>query len=226
LPYTRPGSPGDGVFAHLNATISWWRADAWPQMGTALVGLMVASALALAIGLVLGRWVALLTTVALASPFVAMAIFGQRPMSEPFTRALPEIGLAWLLGYALFQDLSLPPNEATLGTSLQASALAWLGTHGRILLLAGLYTLAYYACLILHERSHLVLGLALLNGAQLTVALLLIAIRQPILAGWVGLLLISQALFQPLLRRQGARWYLERTQFFLMGSMLVAALGI
>ena len=70
------------------------------------------------------------------------------------------------------------------------------------------------------------MGPALLNGAQLAVAILLVVIRQPILAGLAGLLLISQALFQPLLRRQVPLWYLQRTQFFLMGSMLVAALGI
>jgi len=226
LPYTQPGSASEGLFARLNAGLARWRAELWPRARTSLVGLTVASALALAIGLVLGRWVALLTAVALVLPFLEAALLGQRPLSGPLTRALLEMGLAWLLGYAVFQDLSLPASETALDNPRWASALAWLDAHGRILLLAGLYTLAYHACLILRERGRVTVGKALLNATQLAVAVLLAVLRQPILAGLAGLLLLSQALFQPLLRRHGPHWYLQRTHFFLMGSMLIAALGI
>ena len=109
LPYTQPGSASEGFFARLNASLAWWRAEFWPRAGASLVGLTVTSALALAIGLVLGRWVALLTAAALVFPFLGAALLGQRPQSGPFTRALLEMGLAWLMGYAVFQDLSLPP---------------------------------------------------------------------------------------------------------------------
>ena len=186
----------------------------------------MASALALAIGLVLGRGVGFLTAVALVFPFLAATLLGQRPLSGPFTRALLEVGLTWLMGYAVFQDLSLPPVEAVLDNPLQASVLPWLEVHWKVLLLAGLYTLAYHACLILQERRRLAIGEALLNGPQLAVIILLVVIRQPILAVLAGLLLLSQMLFQPLLRHRSPPWYLQCTQFFLMGSMLVAALGV
>jgi hypothetical protein len=225
LPYTQPGSASEGFLGRLNTGLAWWRAGFSPRTAASLVDLVGASALALAIGLVLGRWVGLLTAVALILPFLVAALLGQRPLSEPFTRALLEMGLAWLLGYAVFQDLSLPPVEAVLGNPLQASALAWLEAHWKVLLLAGLYTLAYYACLILQERRRLAIGKALLNGPQLAVTVLLVVIRQPILAVLAGLLLISQALFQPLLRYRPPPWYLQCTQFFLMGGMLAAALG-
>ena len=226
LPYTKPSSASGGFFARLNAGRAWWRAEFWPRAGASLVSLTGASALALAISLVLGRWVALLTAVALILPILRAALLGQRPLSGPFTRALLEVGLAWLMGYAVFQDLSLPLGEAALGDLLRASALTWLETHWKVLLLAGLYTLAYYACLILRERRRVVMAKALLNGVQLAVTILLVVIRQPILAGLAGLLLVSQMLFQPVLRRQSPPWYLQCTQFFLMGSMLVAALGL
>ncbi|MFQ6058520.1 MAG: hypothetical protein ACE5MB_06560 [Anaerolineae bacterium] len=225
LPYTQPGSASEGFFARLNASLTWWRAELWPRAGGALVGLVVASALALAMGVILGPWVALLVSAALVFPLLA-ALFGHRPLRGPLPRALLEMGLAWLLGYAAFQDLSFVRGEDVLASPLWASVLAWLGLHREPLLLAGLYTAVYYACLTLEGRGGLAQPLALLNGAQLAVAVILVVIRQPVLAGLVGMLLISQALFQPLLRRQGPHWYLQRTQFFLMGAMLAAALGV
>jgi hypothetical protein len=113
------------------------------------------------------------------------------------------MGLAWLAGHTAFEPLTL-----------------WS------FVLAILYTVAYHSCLKLATNSgrHALIPLKL---SQATVIAVLIFLRQPVVAGVVGLLLLPQMLLQPFLGQgQVELWYLRRTTPFLMAGMLLAALVI
>jgi hypothetical protein len=88
------------------------------------------------------------------------------------------------------------------------------------------YTVAYYARFVLLNGRRRV-ATYLLNGSQILVVALLIIVKEPILAGVAGLLLLPQLLLQPFLWRGEAEWwYLQRSQPWLMAGMLTAGLAI
>ena len=203
LPYTAPGSPSHRIFSRLGQKLAWWRAVFWPRQGSALLGLAVALPLTLVLAVIVGRRVIILTTAALA--IMVLALLRTRRHSVPplSLRAILEMGLAWLAGHTAFGPLT------------------W-----RSFLLATLYTVAYHSCLKLAKNGgkH---WLTLLKVSQAAVITLLIFLRQPVVAGVVGLLLLPQMLLQPFLDQgQVGLWYLRRTRPFLMAGMLLAALAI
>ena len=203
LPYTAPGSPSHRIFSRLGRKLAWWRAVFWPRQGPAFVGLVVALPLTLILAVILGQRVIILTSAALA--IMVLALLRARRHSPPplSLRAILEMGLAWLAGHIAFGPLTL-----------------WS------FLLAAFYTVAYHSCLKLARNSGKP-SLVLLKVSQAAVIVLLIFLRQPVVAGVMGLLLLPQMLLQPFLGQgQVELWYLRRTRPFLMAGMLLAALAI
>jgi len=203
LPYTAPDSPSHRIFDRLSRMSTWRRAVFWPRLGPALLGLVVALPLTLVLAIILGQHVIILTVAALA--IMVLALIRARRHSEPplSLRAILEMGLAWLAGHTAFGPLTL-----------------WS------LLLATLYAVAYHSCLKLAANSER-RWLTLLKVSQGAVIALLIYLRQPAVAGVVGLLLLPQMLLQPFLDQGEVElWYLRRTGPFLMIGMLLAALAV
>ncbi|MGA9348981.1 MAG: hypothetical protein WBW48_09265 [Anaerolineae bacterium] len=199
LPYTAPGSPSH----RLGRRLAWWRAVFWPRLSSALLGLAVVLPLTLILAVILGQRAIILTSAALAIMVLAL-LRARRHSAPPLSlRAILEMGFAWLAGHTAFAPLTL-----------------WS------FLLATCYTVAYHSCLTLAKDSgkH---SLTLLKVSQAAVIALLIFLRQPVIAGVAGLLLLPQMLLQPFLGRDGVElWYLQRTRPFLMAGMLLAALAI
>jgi len=201
LPYTAPGSPSHRIFGRLRQGLAWWRRVFWPRLGLTLLGLMVALPLTLILAIILGRRVIILTSAALA--VMVLALLRMRRHSAPplSLRALLEMGFAWLAGHTAFGPLTL-----------------WS------FLLATFYTVAYHSCLGLAKGKHL---LTSLKASQAAVIILLIFLRQPIVAGVIGLLLLPQMLLQPFLGQgEMELWYLRHVGPFLMAGMLLAALAV
>jgi chlorophyll synthase len=203
LPYTAPGSPSHRVFSRLGRGLAWWRTVFWPQLGSALLGLVVALPLTLILAIILGQRVIILTSAALAIMVLAL-LRAPRHGAPPLSlRAILEMGFAWLAGHTAFGPLTL-----------------------RSFLLATLYTAAYHSCLSFAKNSQRD-SLILLRVSQAAVIALLIFLRQPVVAGVVGLLLLPQMLLQPFLGQGEVKlWYLRRTGPFLMAGMLLAALAV
>ena len=203
LPYTTPGSPSHRISSRLGRMLAWWRAVFWPRQGPALLGLVVALPLTLVLAVILGQRVIILTSAALAIMVLAL-LRARRHGAPPLSlQAILEMGLAWLAGHTAFGPLTL-----------------WS------FLLAALYTVAYHSCLKLARNSgkH---WLTLLKVSQAAVIALLVFLRQPVVAGVVGLLLLPQMLLQPFLGQGEVElWYLRRTGPFLMAGMLLAALAV
>ena len=203
LPYTAPGSPSHRIFNRLGRKLAWWRAVFWPRQGPAFIGLVVALPLTLVLAIILGQRVIILTSAALA--IMVLALLRARRHSPPplSLRAILEMGFAWLAGHIAFGPLTL-----------------WS------FLLAAFYTVAYHSCLKLARNSGKP-SLILLKVSQAAAIALLIFLRQPVVAGVMGLLLLPQMLLQPFLGQgQVELWYLRRTRPFLMAGMLLAALAI
>ena len=203
LPYTAPGSPSHRIFGRLGWMRAWWQAVFWPRQGSAFVGLVVALPLTLILAIILGQQVIVLTSAALAVMVLAL-LRARRHSAPPLSlRAILEMGLAWLAGHTAFGPLTL-----------------WS------FLLAAFYTVAYHSCLKLAESSGRRWP-TLLKVSQVVVIALLIFLKQPTVAGVVGLLLLPQMLLQPFLDRgEMELWYLRRTGPFLMAVMLLSALAI
>ncbi|MFQ5812766.1 MAG: hypothetical protein ACE5I2_06205 [Anaerolineae bacterium] len=203
LPYTAPGSLSHRIFSRLGRKLAWWRAVFWPRQGPALLGLVVTLPLTLVLAIILGQRVIILTVAALAIMVLALLRARRHSAPPPSLRAILEMGFAWLAGHTAFGSLTL-----------------WS------FLLATLYTMTYHSCLRLAENSGK-RWLILLNVSQAAVIALLIFLRQPVVAGVVGLLLLPQMLLQPFLGQgEVGLWYLRRTRPFLMAGMLLATLAI
>jgi hypothetical protein len=203
LPYTSPGSPGYRASRWLAEVLGWWRRDFRPHVGTEFLSLILTLAVAITLASLLGRLVALLTLVALVLMAVVLFSSRQREAISFSLRAVLELGLPWLMGHLAF---------GSLNWESVAFALA--------------YTVAYYACFVLWDGRWRT-ATRLLNGSQIVTVALLLIVKEPILAGIAGLLLLPQLLLQPFLWRGEAEWwYLQRSHPWLMASMLTAALAI
>lgn len=203
LPYTSPGSPGYRASRWLAGVLAWWRRDFRPHVGTEFLSLVLTLGLAVTLASLLGPWVALLTLAAFVLMAVVLFASDQRGTISVSLKAILELGLPWLIGHLAFSSLNWESA---------AFALA--------------YTVAYCARLILLDGKWRA-AIRLLNGSQIVVVALLIMVKEPILAGITGLLLLPQLLLQPFLwRGEAERWYWQRSQPWLMASMLVIALAI
>jgi hypothetical protein len=208
LPYTAPGSPSARLTAWLSELLARLSTASGAQLAQAVGELVGLAILALAVAIVLGRQILALLLVALAIA-VVQAISQRRGWwGTTIWPAVFDLGLAWLIGEGAFRELSLAGSGASLAV-------------------AGLYTIAYAGGIAL-TRSDFRRGLAAFAGAQGLVAALLIALQRPLYAGAVGLLLVPPLLLASWLPRTGGdgAWLLQRTQFFWLAGMLVAALAI
>jgi hypothetical protein len=203
LPYTSPGSPGYRASRWLAGGLAWWRRDFRPHVGTEFFSLILTLAVAITLAPLLGRMVTLLTLVAFVLMAVVFFSSRQREAISLSSRAILELGLPWLIGHLAFGPL----NWESV-----AFALA--------------YTVAYYARFVLLDGRRRT-ATRLLNGSQIVAVALLIIVKEPILAGIAGLLLLPQLLLQPFLWRGEAElWYLRRSQAWLMAGMLTTVLAI
>lgn len=203
LPYTSPGSPGYRASRWLVEVLAWWRRDFRPHVGTEFLSLILTLAVAITLASLLGRLVALLTLVALVLMAVVLFSSRQRGAISFSLRAVLELGLPWLMGHLAFGSLNW-----------ESVAFAFA------------YTVVYYACFVLLDGRRRT-ATRLLNGSQIVAVALLIIVKEPILAGIAGLLLLPQLLLQPFLWRGEAEWwYLQRSHPWLMASMLIAVLAI
>lgn len=211
LPYTLPGSFGYRVFGFLSERASSWRSTLSSSVGSPLLSLVFNSLFALVVGALLGEGPLLLTVVAL---LVAVSFLALSPSQEAMRLALGSLflaGLAWLMGYTIFYNLATLSSDKSL--------------VGKPLLWAAIYAVAFHAYQLLSKES-LTKGATLLDLAQLAGIALLVVVKQPILAGIAGLLLLPQMLLQPSLLSTGdGLWYLSRVQVFTMAAMMVTALA-
>lgn len=202
LPYTSPGSPGYRASRWLAGVMAWWQRDFRPRVGTESLSLILTVTVAIVLASLLGPLVTRLTLVAFVLMAVVLFSSRQDGAISFLLRAILELGLPWLIGHLAFGSLSW---ESV------AFALA--------------YTVAYYACFVLGDGRRRA-ATRLLNGSQIVAVALLIIVREPILAGIAGLLLLPQLLLQPFLWRGEAEWwYLQRSQPWLMAGMLTVALA-
>ena len=144
--------------------------------------------------------------------------------------------LAWCLGYAAFFPGSLrPPAElaldlAALDMVREWAGLAgpaagrWLAPHVPAFMLAAIFSLvAFDACrLLAGETVSFGLGNLGLAAAVAVVA----AVGQPLPAAAVGVLGFGQAVFQPARRANGDEWFMRRAWLYVIGCMLLSALGV
>jgi hypothetical protein len=201
LPYARLDSPAARLSQWISSRAKFWRSALWPKVGQSISAIIVAGLIALTVALALGTTTFFITMLALVlAPLeseLGPAHAGQWP------RALAEIGAAWLIGHS-----PLAP-------------LTWDSV-----LLALFFAVAYRGLLAI--ASSRVVGFAIANLAQIIVAIILIWRGAMFNAAFVGLAVVGQALWQSLARRTGEydSAYLLRVQFFVLASMLIAALGL
>jgi hypothetical protein len=201
LPYSQPGSPAGRLFRGLNRLLGWWRATFWPVAGTALLGFLAAAMLAVVLNQLLPAHLGPLNLALVA--LVALGVI-QRRHGRPAAaiQACVQVGLGWLAGHAALGMISRP--------SLIVALAFVVATWG-----------------LLRVGEGLPRGLWLLNGGQVVAVGLLVVLRQPLLAGAVGLLLFGQIAQQPALRfgpEPAER--VHRIWPWLMAAMLVAALAL
>jgi hypothetical protein len=203
LPYAAQNSPNQRISSWLGRVMTWGRTVLWPGAGTAILGLIVSALMAIVMAAFLGRSLVLLTLAALATATLALLLTYRREGEPLWLRAFFEVGLTWLIGHAAF------------GPFTWSSLLAgWL------------YTGLYQACLAL-SRNQNKRAIVRLNVFQLAIVALLVVIKQPLSAGFAGLLMLPPLSLQPFLGPgETGPWYLRRSQPFLMLNMLVTALAI
>jgi hypothetical protein len=201
LPYTQPNSPGGRLFHGLNRLVGWWREGFWPAAGPALLGVLAATGLTIVLALLLPARLRYLYAALVALLGLGL-IWKRRGRATLAGGALVQVGLCWLAGHMVFVEVSVP----SLVLALAFSLAVWGGLR------------------VAQGRTG---GLWLLNGGQGVAVALLAALKQPLAAGALGLLLFGQVAFQPLLRLGGdpARVF-RRTWPWLMAAMLVAALSL
>jgi hypothetical protein len=196
-PYTLPGSPGDRASRWLGQLRAWSRAVLWPACGPALSAIVVALPVTAVLAALLGTELLLLSVAALVVMQLGLAWHGGRGSDAPGWDAVIGVALPWLAGHLGFGSLTLRSTGLAL-----AFALAWGAAW----------------------RANSPLGRALGAGGQFLAAALLVALRRPLAAGCLLLLLAPQLALFPWLRRgQPASWYVRHARPWLMAAMLVAA---
>lgn len=200
LPYARLDSPAARLSQWISSRGKFWNGALWPEVGQALGALVVSGLVGMTIALVLGGPAFIITLLALflAPLETEMGTHG----AGAWARALAEIGVAWLIGNAAF---GMPTGESVL--------------------MALLFAIAYRGLLLVASARER--GFLQFNLAQLAVMVLLVVRAALINAGFVGIGLIAQVLWQAAARRQDHDpTYLPRVQWFVLAAMLVAALGV
>ena len=209
LPYTQPGSPGGRIFGGLSRFACRWREDFWPEAGPAVLGSLAAVAVAVVVSLLLPERLRVLNValVALAGLGLIQRLQGRAPLA---VQALVLVGLSWLAGHATFAQVSRPS-----------------------LILVTAFTLATWGALRAAGGPRR--GSWLLNGGQMLAVAIVAAMKQPLAAGLMGLLVFGQIALQPALslgegpalkREQDLVRILRRSWPWLLATMIVAAWAV
>jgi hypothetical protein len=206
LPYARLNSPAARLSRWISSRAKFWRNAVWPEVGLAVSTILISGTIALSLALVLDgatleHGVFLLTIIALAlGPLeTEMATEG----AGRWARALLEVGAAWLIGNASLATPNLDSVFIALFLAFAYRGLLSVATSREI-------------------------GFAVANLSQIVVSALLVARGAILNAGFLGIGLIAQVLWQSVARRIGEfdPIYLLRVQWFLLLAMLAAALGV
>lgn len=200
LPYTRRRAPAGRLLRATNHLLGWWRESFWPQSGGALLALLAAALLAAVLTLLLPDALRPLNAIVVA--LLGLGVAARRHGRELLAgEALASVGLGWLAGH-----LAFAPAE---GTSVLLALFLAVAAWGGLRLARGL-------------RG----ALLLLNGGQVAAIALLAAVKQPLPAGLLALLLLGQAALQPSLGETGPAIVARRTWPWLMAAMFVAGLAV
>ncbi len=206
LPYARLDSPAARLSQWLSSRGKFWDNAVMPQVGGALSAMAVSGIIALTVALALGIPAFVVTMLALAAAPLEAELGAQG--TGKWARALGEIGFAWLIGNAAF---ATPTGESITWESIA---------------LALFFAFAYRG--LLSVASSRELGFTVANFSQLIIAVILVARGAMFNAGFVGVGLIAQSLWQAAARHVDGHDpnYLPRVQWFLLAAMLIAALGV
>ncbi len=201
VPYARLDSPAARFSQWISSRAKFWRSALWPEVGLALSTLLISGLIALTVALVLGTVVFIITVLALFLAPLEAELDTHR--AGLWARTLLEISAAWLIG-----------NAALAAPNLDS------------LLLALFFGFAYRGLLSIAASQDV--GFAISNLSQVVVGAILVARGAVLNAGFVGIGLVAQALWQTVARRVGAydATYLPRVQWFLLAAMIIAALGV
>jgi hypothetical protein len=203
VPYARLGSPAARFSQWLSSRATFWREAVVPHVGQSLSAIVVTALIALSVALVLSTATFVLTMIALLLAPLESEL--GKEGGGRWARAFGEIGMAWLIGDAAISQ-KYPPLESAL--------------------LAAMFAVTYRGLLSVSARPRL--GLAIFNLAQVSLIVLLFALGAVINATIIALAFGAMLLWQTLLRsgRQDAEVFLSRVQWFVLLTMVIAALGI
>lgn len=195
-----------------------WQKTIWPALLT-LVGV---PPLVAVIVLQLGRSVPLLVTLSAILVLIVLLLCGPESALWRLARASVEVGLGWAIGYSVMAASGwVPPPEATI----EEMIAAWWALYKTPATVGALFVLSHAAWLALSSGTG-TWRIRILNAGQVGVAAVFVLLHQPLAASGIALAAAGQALFQPWIGALGPAWYVQRTQWFLMAGMLIAALGI
>ncbi|MFQ5945434.1 MAG: hypothetical protein ACE5NC_04210 [Anaerolineae bacterium] len=219
-PYATAGSAADRWSRWVAERRRRW--ERAPMEGRdALLGIGVLGLASLALGVLLGPGPLLITLAAGLILLLSLARSFRGGAPRIALHALYSGGLAWVLGFAISSPgggLFDPDSPA----ALPRLAEIW----GWTIVWAGVFTATLYGSRQLAQGED-EQGFGFLVGGQAAGAVALLAGRQPLLAGAVGLLLVPQLLLRPaLLRGRGGPWYLSRVRVYPVVSMLAGAVAV
>lgn len=203
VPYARLESPAARFSQWLSSRARFWREAIAPQVGSSISAILVSALIAASVALVLGTTTFILTLVALLLAPIESEL-GTNGAGR-WARAVGEVAMAWLIGNAAI-SLAMPQLDSAL--------------------FAMLFAVVYRG--LLSVTAHPEVGFTFTNGGQFLIALLLVFEGALIHAALVGLVLGAQVLWQAVARRHvdSGSLFIARIQWFVLGAMVVAALGI
>jgi hypothetical protein len=198
LPYARPHALAGRIGKALGRVIGWWREVFWPAFGPVAVLCLLAVVLVAVLSLLLPRPVRWLN-VALAGVVTLGLSQRHRERAPWVAQSLLYVGLSWLVGH-----------------------LALAGFQWHAVAFALLFSLVAWG--MLREEQGRAGWMWLLDGGQVIVSALLLALKQPLAAGGILLLVLGQILLHMTLRFGADRGRVTRwTWPWLLAAMLVAA---
>ncbi|CAG0929875.1 hypothetical protein TFLX_01453 [Thermoflexales bacterium] len=190
------GSPADRSQHGLARLRSWWQTGGRDQVGTPLLSALFALLLGVVLSAVIGWQAVALTSAAFALTQIAL-ILRLHGRAINWLHGFVAVGLPWSLGHAAFGQL-------TLLTALSAA----------------IFSFTYAALLDLTQDAAAPRRWLL---PQIVMVVVLIGLQQPIAVVAVITLLAAQALLATVMPRLD---FARKAQWWLMLTMLVAALGI
>ena len=197
LPFTQAGSAADRSLHWLNHSIVWLRSEVWPQLGSTILTGLVSIGLGIIVSIIIGWQALALSLAAFAMIQLALLTRKIRLGATSILHGLLDVGLAWLLGQAAFNQIDL----LSVGIAI-------------------LFSIAYSGVIevIHHEKSTRRWLLP-----QVLVIIILTMLQLPLAAFALTVAVITQALLATVLH---GPLFARSAQWWLMIAMLVAAIAI